>query len=166
VIHYAPAEPDLFRSESFPVFTADIARTGFYGFPLSPTGVVKIATHTLGADTDPDGPREVTPRDIEYQRAFLRETFPALADAPVVTTRLCLYADTQDGDFWIARHPELEGLTIATGGSGHGFKFAPVLGGIIADAVERTENTQLDRFRWRSDLRLDRGGEAARNLDL
>jgi len=165
VVHYAPSDPELFQPDVFPVFMADVGRTGLYGFPLSADGVVKIATHRLGADTDPDGPRDVTAQDLDYQRTFLRETFPALADAPVVATRLCLYADTQDGDFWIARHPDVEGLTVATGGSGHGFKFAPVLGGLVADAVEAVDNPRLERCRWRPDLRVGRGGEAARNLD-
>ncbi len=80
----------------------------------------------------------------------------------MVYTRLCLYADTHDEDFWIARDPAREGLTVASGGSGHGFKFAPVLGGIIADAVEGRANPWLDKFRWRPEVRLARGREAAR----
>jgi glycine/D-amino acid oxidase-like deaminating enzyme len=165
VFHYAPADQELFRSEVFPVFTADIAHTGFYGFPLSVGGVVKVATHAMGADTDPSGPREVQPRDLDKQRDFLQATFPALADAPVVASRLCLYADTQDGDFWIARHPDRHGLTVATGGSGHGFKFAPVLGRIIADTVEGADHPWRDRFRWRPEVQRGGSTEAARNWD-
>ncbi|MEE8116240.1 MAG: hypothetical protein V3T28_03945, partial [Gemmatimonadales bacterium] len=58
--------------------------------------------------------------------------------------------------------PERDGLTVASGGSGHGFKFAPVLGAIIADAVVGRGNRWLARFRWRPDVRLAHGGEAAR----
>jgi glycine/D-amino acid oxidase-like deaminating enzyme len=75
---------------------------------------------------------------------------------------LCLYADTQDEDFWIAPDPQRPGLTVASGGSGHGFKFAPVLGAIIADAVERRESPWLSKFRWRPEVVLDQGREAAR----
>ena len=62
---------------------------------------------------------------------------------------MCVYTDTFDGDFLISRHPEVEGLTVASGGSGHGFKFGPVLGRLIADAVEGTPNPYLDRYAWR-----------------
>lgn len=162
VFHLAPRDPTLFVPERFPTFTADVARTGYYGFPLHAEGVVKVANHGVGTPIDADAPRSVSPGEHERLRAFLADTFPALADARVVYTRLCLYADTRDEDFWIARDPAREGLTVASGGSGHGFKFAPVLGGIIADAVEGRANPWLDKFRWRPELRLARGREAAR----
>jgi glycine/D-amino acid oxidase-like deaminating enzyme len=95
-------------------------------------------------------------------RVFLAETFPALIDAPIIYTRLCLYCDTNDGDFWIARDPERAGLVIAAGDNGHGFKFAPVLGEIIADAVEGQENPLLEKFRWRPEVRAQTSTDAAR----
>ena len=162
VFHLRPPDPELFRAERFPTFTADVAQTGYYGFPLSANGVVKIANHGLGRPVEADGPREVTQRDHERLRVFVADTFPALVNAEVVYTRLCLYADTQDEDFWIARDPGREGLTVASGGSGHGFKFAPVLGKIIADAMEEADNPLLSRFAWRPGLRLAQGREAAR----
>lgn len=162
VFHLRPAKPELFEPPRFPVFTADVARTGYYGFPLNRDGVVKIANHGLGTPIDPDAPRSMAEQDEESLRGFLAVTFPALVDAPIVYTRLCLYADTQDEDFWIAAHPGRPGLTVASGGSGHGFKFAPVLGAIIADAVERRENRWLSKFRWRPEVVLRRGREAAR----
>lgn len=162
VFHLRPRRSELFRAERFPTFTADVARTGYYGFPLNRDGVVKIANHGVGAAIDPDAPRAVQPHHHRRLRAFLEETFPALLDAPVVFTRLCLYADTQDEDFWIARDPGRRNVTVASGGSGHGFKFAPVLGGLIADAVEGKENPRLAKFRWRPEVSLARGHEAAR----
>ncbi len=162
VFHLRPRDPSLFVAERFPVFTADIARTGYYGFPVNRDGVVKIGHHGPGVPIDPDAPRSVSPEQIAALRAFLAETFPTLLDADVVYTRLCLYADSQDGDFWIARDPDRSGLTVASGDSGHGFKFAPVLGELIADAVEAKPNPYLERFRWRPALRLPRGREAAR----
>jgi glycine/D-amino acid oxidase-like deaminating enzyme len=162
VFHLRPANPALFEAERFPTFTADVARTGYYGFPRNRDGVVKVANHGVGTRIDPDAPRGVTETHRAELRAFLAGTFPALLDAEVVYTRLCLYADTQDEDFWIARDPDRRGLTMAGGGSGHGFKFAPVLGALIADAVEGVPNPKLEKFRWRPELRLDRGREAAR----
>ena len=92
-------------------------------------------------------------------RRFLADSFPSLADAPVVFNRVCFYCDTKDGDFWIAPDPDRTGLTIAAGDCGHGFKFAPVLGGIIADAVEGKVNP---KFRWRSEVKPGVAKEAAR----
>lgn len=82
--------------------------------------------------------------------------------APIVATLVCLYCDTWDGYFWIAPDPEREGLVMATGGSGHGFKFAPLLGAWIADAVEDRPNPLLPKFRWRPEVRPPRSEEAAR----
>ncbi len=164
VFHLTPPQPEPFHPVRFPVFTADIARTGYYGFPLHRDGFVKIARHGTGRPVDPGMPGSV-PRDEEtHLRAFLADALPLLADAPVVYSRVCAYADTQDGDFWIAPDPERAGLVVAGGGSGHGFKFAPVLGGIIADAVEGRRNPWLERFRWRPDTPARRG-DAARAPD-
>jgi glycine/D-amino acid oxidase-like deaminating enzyme len=97
-------------------------------------------------------------------RDFLASTFPALAHAPIVETRICLYCDTYDGHFWIAPDPERPGLILATGDSGHGFKFAPLLGEIIADAAEGKPNPLLKKFRWRPEIGPEAGKEAARFL--
>jgi len=164
VFHLKPLEPELFTPERFPVFGADITTTGYYGFPINRDGVVKIANHGAGREMSPDSPeRVVTAEDEGNLREFLASTFPSLADAPIVYTRVCMYCDTHDGHFWIARDPEREGLVVAAGDSGHGFKFAPVLGEIIADAVEGKHNPLLDKFRWRSEVHAGTGTDAARS---
>ena len=160
VFHLKPAQPELFAPERFPIFGADISATGFYGFPLNRDGVVKIANHGLGREMSPDSPERVVTKEEENKmREFLSDSFPSLADAPVVFTRVCFYCDTKDGDFWIAPDPDRTGLTIAAGDCGHGFKFAPVLGGIIADAVEGKVNP---KFRWRPEVKPGVAKEAAR----
>jgi glycine/D-amino acid oxidase-like deaminating enzyme len=163
VFHLQPREPKLFVAERFPVFGADITTTGYYGFPINRDGVVKVANHGPGREMSPESPkRAVTPEDEKNLREFLLSTFPALADAPIVYSRICMYCDTHDGHFWIARDPERQGLVIAAGDCGHGFKFAPVLGEIIADAVEGKPNPILQKFRWRSDVRAGSGTDVAR----
>jgi len=163
VFHLKPRQPELFASHRFPVFGADISTTGYYGFPLSREGVVKIANHGPGREMSPESPeRAVTPEEEKNLRDFLSWTFPTLAEAPIVYTRICLYCDTNDGHFWIAPDPERPGLVIATGDSGHGFKFAPVLGEIIADAAEGKSNPLLEKFRWRPEIRPGETKEAAR----
>jgi glycine/D-amino acid oxidase-like deaminating enzyme len=187
VFHLRPVTPDLFEAGRFPVFCADITETGWYGFPVNRDGLVKIANHGPGREMHPESAdRAVTEAETAELRAFLAGAIPALASAPIVHTRICLYCDTWDGRFWIARHPDRDGLTIAAGDSGHAFKFAPLVGGWIADAVEgRTGATSdrerasprgprstsggagapdgaLDRFRWRPEVRPPRSDEAAR----
>ena len=163
VFHLKPAQPELFASERFPVFGADISTTGYYGFPLSRDGIVKIANHGPGRQMSPDSfDRTVTPQEEKDLREFLSWTFPTLADAPIVYKRICFYCDTRDGHFWIATDPEHPGLVVATGDSGHGFKFAPVLGEIIADAAEGKSNPLLQKFRWRPEVRPGEQKEAAR----
>ena len=168
VFHLRPRQPELFTPERFPVFGADISTTGYYGFPLSREGVVKIANHGPGREMSPESAeRAVTPQEEKDLREFLSWTFPTLADAPIVYKRICLYCDTHDGHFWIAPDPERIGLIVATGDSGHGFKFAPVLGEIIADAAEGKSNPLLEKFRWRPEIQAGQQKEAARfNPDL
>ena len=162
VFHLKPDTPDLFLPERFPFFGADISTTGYYGFPLN-QGVVKIANHGPGREMSPDSPeRIVTTEDENDLREFLRSTIPALAEAPIVYTRVCMYCDTNDGDFWIAPDPERLNLVIATGDCGHGFKFAPVLGEIAADAIEGKPNPLLQKFRWRPEVKSGETKEAAR----
>jgi glycine/D-amino acid oxidase-like deaminating enzyme len=163
VFHLKPKQPELFTPECFPIFGADISTTGYYGFPLNRDGVVKIANHGPGREMSPDSPERVVREEEENQmRHFLSDSFPALADSPIVFTRICFYCDTPDGNFWIAADPERPGLTIAAGDCGHGFKFAPVLGGIIADAVEGKSNPLLGKFRWRPEVKSGETKEAAR----
>ncbi len=162
VFHLRPDDPALFTAESFPVFGADIARTGYYGFPVTADGLVKIANHGAGVPIQSDDERVVTPAHEADLRAFLAATFPALATAPIVARRLCVYGDTLDGHFWIARHPTRTDLVVATGGSGHAFKFAPVLGALIADLALGVPHPLADKFRWRSELASQTRGDAAR----
>lgn len=151
VFHLLPSVPDLFKPDVFPVFAADISHTGYYGFPLHPVhGVVKVAKHSRGLELDPEvDERMVYPEDEEDLRAFLTECIPALADAKVVFTRRCCYTDTLDGHFWIDRHPDVNGLTVGSGGSGHGFKMGPVVGKMIASRALSMEHCWSSRYNWR-----------------
>jgi glycine/D-amino acid oxidase-like deaminating enzyme len=150
VVHLDAGPSPDWRPPRFPVWAADIAHTGWYGFPALPDGTLKIGHHGTGRRVHPDDERIVLPSEVEQFRAFISESLPALAGAPVRTTRLCLYCDTFDGDFWIDHDPDRPGLVVAAGDSGHAFKFAPVLGGLIADVVERRPNPWARRFRWRA----------------
>ena len=160
VIHVDAGRDDRWRAPAFPVWAADIARTGWYGFPALRTGAMKIGHHGSGRRVEADAARAVLPAEEARVRTFLRDNLPPLAQAPIVHRRLCLYCDTFDGDFWIDHDPERPGLVVAAGDSGHGFKFAPIMGALIADVVEGRRNPWTDRFAWRQRHRDSR--EAAR----
>jgi len=148
VIHLRVDEPARWQAPPFPPYTADISRSGYYGFPALDDGTLKIARHGPGRRLHPDDPREVSDEEIAHCRSFLAEALPALVDAELIGTRLCLYCDTADDRFWIDHDPEREGLVVAAGGSGHAFKFAPVLGDLIADVVEGKSNERAATMRW------------------
>ncbi|KAJ5550124.1 FAD dependent oxidoreductase [Penicillium sp. DV-2018c] len=143
--------------------------TGVFSFPPTPdTHVLKLARHGYGYATDVsfnvDGVQKslsspkfessnavsgYIPDDAdEGLREGLRQLFPKLGDRPWLNRRLCWYTDTPKGDFIIDHHPDIPGLFIATGGSGHGFKFLPVLGKYIADCFENIAPEAL-RQKWR-----------------
>lgn len=143
-------DPERWRPPHFVPWAADIARTGWYGFPARADGTIKLARHAAGVPLAHGAPRAVDDATVAEARRFLAKTFPALADAPLVTTRLCAYCDTFDGHFWIDADPHRPGLVVAAGGSGHAFKFAPVLGERVAAAVEGRRDAIEPRFWWRA----------------
>lgn len=149
VIHLRPADPEPFRAPRFCGWAADIATTGYYGFPLLPDGTVKLAHHGAGLPMDPESPPAVPQRALDAARTFLSGVLPALADAPLDRARLCPYADTADGRFLIDRDPQRPGLVLASGDSGHAFKFTPLLGALIAEAVEGRPHPA---FAWRKPI--------------
>ena len=150
VYYFKPADPEPYQPKRFPPWAADIANTGWYGFPAQPDGTVKVANHGSGVPVDPRGEKIVPAEADEIFADFLADTFPSLAGSQIIRRRLCLYCDSWDGDFWIDWDPNREGLLVATGGSGHGFKFAPLIGSVISDRVEGKANAWESRFRWRT----------------
>ncbi len=161
VFHFQPQAPSPFTPPQFPVWGADIGRTGWYGFPANAAGLVKVANHGPGRRVNASDPRTLPAEEEERYRIFLRETFPPLAEAPLHSTRVCLYCDTFDGAFWIDHDPAHPGLIIAAGDSGHAFKFTPVMGEIIADVVEHKPNPWTWRYRWREKTATNSDGARA-----
>ncbi|KAH8598747.1 fructosyl amino acid oxidasesarcosine oxidase [Bisporella sp. PMI_857] len=82
-------------------------------------------------------------------RQALAEMYPSLADRPFTHGRICWYSDTPTGDFLITYHPSYPNLFLATGGSGHGYKFLPVIGDKIVDCVEgNTPEEFRELWKW------------------
>lgn len=161
VFHFQPQDLLPFTPPEFPVWGADIGKTGWYGFPANAAGLVKVANHGPGRRVTASDPRSLPAGEEERYRAFLCETFPSLATAPLHSTRVCLYCDTFDGAFWIDHDPAHPGLIVAAGDSGHAFKFTPVIGGIIADVVEEKPNPWAQRYIWREKTQASSDGARA-----
>ena len=132
---FQSSEPALFEVDRCPVFILDVEEGEYYGFPIdSRTPGFKLGRfHHLHEDLDPDAPRrEPDAVDEEVIRRALRRYFPA-ADGPTSLIQACMFTMTPDRHFILDQHPEMPGLTIGAGFAGHGFKFASVIGEIMAD---------------------------------
>jgi sarcosine oxidase len=133
--HYAPPEPAAFRAERFPAFVWELAPGDcLYGMAEPATGTCKFGFHHRRTPTDPDGlDRAVSPAETSAMEEQLAARFPALV-SPCVATTVCMYTMTPDEHFVIGHLPDADGIvTVAAGFSGHGFKFAPVVGEALAD---------------------------------
>jgi len=104
-----------------------------YGMPGNESRGFKAADDTLGDEIDPDTLERISrPDALAIVRELVARRFPALANAPIVETRVCQYEYSTDGDFIVDRHPTMENVWLAGGGSGHGFKMGPAIGEHIA----------------------------------
>jgi sarcosine oxidase len=105
----------------------------FYGFPADADGVKVAKHHHLDEAVDPDrNVRAVSATDEAVIRLALKAHLPD-ADGRLLAAQTCLYTMTPDGDFIVDRLPECPQIIVAAPCSGHGFKFAPVIGEILAD---------------------------------
>jgi sarcosine oxidase len=120
----------------FPVFIRQAAGIGdVYGFPTLDGVSVKLAQHHLGEATDPEHVRrEVADSELDALRRYVRTRLRGVSQR-VTRTVTCMYTNTPDGHFAIGLHPEDARVAVLSPCSGHGFKFAPVIGDIAADLV-------------------------------
>ena len=84
--------------------------------------------------------RGLLPEDEDELRRFLANRLPNF-DAHRKHFNICMYAMTSDAHFIVDRHPQHENIVLATGFSGHGLKFAPVIGEIAANLATKGETT-------------------------
>jgi sarcosine oxidase len=140
-----------FDLDRLPVWIFDTDFDGaFYGFAQDAGRGLKVARHYSGdIVADPDAlDRDVRPADLERIRAFVRRHLPVVADAFVRESIICLYTTTPDRHFVIDTHPAAPGVAFASACSGHGFKFAPVIGEILADlALTGATTHPIEAFR-------------------
>jgi sarcosine oxidase len=130
-----PQDPRTFELGRFPVWGIEQPDGSLaYGFPmLTDFPGLKLARHAPGTPADPN---TVDRTPTESDRAEILDIasryLPSVA-GPILSLRTCLYTNSPDGHFIIDRHPAAGRAFIACGCSGHGFKFAPVIGQILAD---------------------------------
>ena len=129
-----PAGDSRFAPPALPTFLFQNDES--YGMPDVESRGLKIALDAHGAAVDPDTQsRVVSEESARAMRDYVAKRFPALRDAPIAETRVCQYENTSNGDFLIDRHPEMENVWFAGGGSGHGFKHGPALGAYVAGRI-------------------------------
>jgi glycine/D-amino acid oxidase-like deaminating enzyme len=133
------AEDRRFAPPAMPVWLDYTDPRAAYSIPDLEARGFKLAFDQHGPEIDPDTQeRVIGAQSVEAARAFLRERFPDLANAPLIESRVCQYENTSNGDFLIDRHPDYENVWIAGGGSGHGFKHGPAVGEYVAKLLSRT----------------------------
>ncbi|PQP19204.1 N-methyl-L-tryptophan oxidase [Rhodococcus opacus] len=134
ILAWFPAEdPTQFGPDRFPVFLRDSPEGTWYGFPTMDGKTVKIALHLGGRETDPDElDRVIHDEDTAPLRDLVRRYLPGLGSRPV-RAAVCMYTNTPDGHFVIGNPLAYRNVTVISACSGHGFKFAPVIGEIAAD---------------------------------
>jgi sarcosine oxidase len=150
---FQPTRPELFTPERMPVFNLRLGGEHFYGFPAFGIPGFKLGRYDhFGAGGDPEAiDREPTLADEKPLRAFAERYFPS-GVGPTIALKTCLFEPSPDEHFLVDRHPESERVVVAAGFSGHGFKFCPVIGEVLADLVLEGETRhdialfRLDRF--------------------
>jgi sarcosine oxidase len=138
-----PRRPELFELGKIPVWGIEAPDGSLsYGFPMmSDNPGLKIARHGRGPLTDPDQiSRQATPADEQEIQAVVNRHLPD-GRGPTLAVRICMYTNTPDSHFIIDHLPNHPNVTIACGFSGHGFKFASVVGEVLADLAINGQTT-------------------------
>jgi sarcosine oxidase len=146
VSYFAPADPAAYDAERFPVWIW-MDDPSFYGFPVfGEAGVVKAGQDVGGSETTGDTRDFVAdPANQAQLTAYLRRTFAGSAER-VVRTVTCLYTLTPDRDFVVSALPAHPNVVVGLG-AGHGFKFVPTFGRMLADlATEGATSSDVSAF--------------------
>lgn len=138
------------RRFTLPHMPAWIDPDGIYGIPDLENRGFKIANDNHGAPIDPDTADRLVPAaSLAAMRKHLAHRFPALKNAPLLETRVCQYENSANGDFLLDKHPTLDNVWLAGGGSGHGFKHGPAVGDYLSASILGTQ-TPEPRFSFAS----------------
>jgi sarcosine oxidase len=154
---FEPNDAAQFSPERFPVFLLESDHGIHYGFPTYGATGVKVSKHHHAEETiEPDScERRVTREDEALIRAPLAQYLPD-ANGRLLDAQTCLYTMTPDDTFIVDRMPGFPQVVIASPCCGHGFKFSPVIGEIVADLI--TDGTPANDI---APFRLQRFAEIA-----
>ncbi|ORY24761.1 FAD dependent oxidoreductase [Naematelia encephala] len=186
---------DKFSPDNFPAWAYGLTGHnspefgGFYGFPRTPDGKLKMGYRGrkwTNYQTNPKtGKRQSVPKTkytadkavnlpkkaITLLKQVIGQIFPELTDIGITDTRMCWYTDSLDNSFIIDYVPGYsDSLFVASGGSGHGFKFLPVLGKHVKNQLEHKPDQFTPLWKWRTDTPgahangLEEGEKGGRNL--
>ena len=123
---------DPFLPEKCPVFFTDY----HYGLPAAGIDAVKISPKELTEQVDPENAkRTVDEQQLSKCRDACRRFIPALAEGNLVQSKVCIYDMTENSDFVLDRDPDNPNIVYGYGFSGHGFKFAPVIGRLLTQLI-------------------------------
>jgi sarcosine oxidase len=154
---FRPKNLSDFAPERFPVF---IQRDDeqVYGFPWFGLPGIKVAFHKTGLHVNPDE-RTVEPTDarIEQLHAWLERYLPDAA-GPFMSAKTCLYTNTATENFILDYHPQSPQIILMSPCSGHGFKFTPVLGEMLADMATGTANPFVAEPKFRISASTEESG--------
>jgi sarcosine oxidase len=145
---FQPHRPELFDAEVFPVFNLITDEGRFYGFPVHGVPGFKIGRYHHFEESGPasDIDFEVYPEDEAILRDVTSRYFPD-AVGPTMTLKACMFTNSPDGHFLLDLHPRYPQVSYASACSGHGFKFASVIGEVLADlAIHRQTRHGIDLF--------------------
>lgn len=147
---FQPRSLGLYAPEAFPIFNLEVEEGHFYGFPVETIPGFKIGLyHHRHQVVDPDTmDREPDRVDEELLREAVNRYFPQ-ASGPTLTLKTCLFTNTPDEHFVLDLHPDLPEVVVGAGFSGHGFKFASVVGEILADlAIDGQTSHDISLLRF------------------
>jgi sarcosine oxidase len=149
VVWFRPTDQDLVRPDRMPVFSLHMQDDLIYGFPDVFGSGVKVASHLSGGDlSSPDASRlAVSDEEKASLGAILKRYIPAAAGDPVQATT-CIYTRAPDEHFVLGLHSDHPKIVLASPCSGHGFKFASIVGEVLADlATTQATNSPIELFR-------------------
>ena len=143
--------PEQYRGPEFPIYLIDRPYGIVYGFPHYGGPGLKMAEHTGGLPVDHPAriDRDIHDADEAPLRQFIADCLPGLAPRRVHHS-VCMYTCTPDEHFVIDRHPLHHDVVFACGFSGHGFKFASIIGEILSQlALDDTTPAPIEFLRMK-----------------
>ncbi len=146
---FQPDRPSTFAPENFPVWNLKVEEGRFYGLPIYDVPGMKLGKyHHRDERVDPDAyETEPTIEDERVLREVTRRYFPD-ANGPTMRLATCMFTNSPDEHFILDTLPDHPQVAVGAGFSGHGFKFASVIGEILADlAIDGETDHPIEMFR-------------------